>query len=334
MITNDQLLKLFVLVPSTVENFNGATVSGAANEHRIFFEESTGLIWAKGKSFGGNDSELAAIVNTLIGADTDKGKSIRTIAGEVLAEAMDLADDADTTINNLTEVLKWFKDLPEEEEGALNLIARLGKPAVLYTATDEEVIGGTKQVGDVKEVSTGVFALIDALKTRVSTAEGKITALETTVGDSTSGLVKDVADNATAIGQLKTTVGDSTSGLVKNVADNATAIGQLKTTVGDDNNGLVKSVADNATAIGQLKTTVGDDNSGLVKSVNDLKTTVGDSTFGLVKDVADINSTIEQNELTTATALTQLNTRVNALEQFDPWENYVAPTNSEPTPEP
>ena len=284
MITNDQLLKLFVLVPSTVENFNGATVSGAANEHRIFFEESTGLIWAKGKSFGGNDSELAAIVNTLIGADTDKGKSIRTIAGEVLAEAMDLADDADTTINNLTEVLKWFKDLPEEEEGALNLIARLGKPAVLYTATDEEVIGGTKQVGDVKEVSTGVFALIDALKTRVSTAEGKITALETTVGDSTSGLVKNVADNATAIGQLKTTVGD--------------------------------------------------DNSGLVKSVNDLKTTVGDSTFGLVKDVADINSTIEQNELTTATALTQLNTRVNALEQFDPWENYVAPTNSEPTPEP
>jgi len=254
MITNDQLLKLFVLVPSTVENFNGATVSGAANEHRIFFEESTGLIWAKGKSFGGNDSELAAIVNTLIGADTDKDKSIRTIAGEVLTEAMNLADDANTTIDNLTEVLNWFKNLPEDEAGALALINKLGDPAVLYTAEDESE-NPEHKAGTVKTASTGVFALIDALKTRVSTAEGKITALQTTVGDSTSGLVKDV---------------------------------------------------------------------------NDLKTTVGDANSGLVKEVADINSKIEQNELTTATALNQLNIRVNALEQFDPWENYVAPTNSEP----
>ena len=135
MITNDQLLKLFVLVPSTVENFNGATVSGAENEHRLFFEESTGLIWAKGQSFGGNDSELAATVNALIGEDTNK--TIRAIAGEVLSQAMNLAEDSDTTINNLTEVLKWFKDLPEEEEGALNLIAKIGKPAELYTAEDQ-----------------------------------------------------------------------------------------------------------------------------------------------------------------------------------------------------
>jgi hypothetical protein len=313
MITNDQLLKLFVLVPSTVTNFDGAKVSGAANEHRLFFEESTGLIWAKGQSFGGNDSELEAIVNGLIGEDTNK--SIREIAGAVLSEAMNLADDANTTIDNLTEVLKWFKDLPEEEEGALNLIARLGKPEELYTAEDESA-NPEHKAGTVKTASTGVFALIDALKTRVSTAEGKITALQTTVGDSTSGLVKDVADNATAIGQLETTVGDANSGLVKDVDD-------LQTTVGDTNSGLVKDVDD-------LQTTVGDTNSGLVKDVDDLQTTVGDANGGLVKDVADINSKIEQNELTTATALNELNTRVNALEQFDPWENYVAPTNSEP----
>jgi len=264
MITNDQLLKLFVLVPSTVENFNGATVSGAANEHRIFFEENTGLIWAKGKSFGGNDSELEAIVNGLIGSDSDKNKSIRTIAGEVLSQAMNLADDADTTINNLTEVLKWFKDLPEEEEGALKLIARLGKPAELYTAEDESA-NPEHKAGTVKTASTGVFALIDALKTRVSIAEEKITALETTVGD--------------------------------------------------DNSGLVKSVADNSTAIGQLQTTVGGEASGLVKDVNDLKTTVGNASSGLVKSVADINE-----------SMSTLGKRVTALEAFDPWENYVAPT--------
>lgn len=244
MITNDQLLKLFVLVPSTVENFNGATVSGAANEHRLFFEENTGLIWAKGKSFGGNDSELEAIVNGLIGSDTNK--SIREIAGAVLSEAMNLADDANTTIDNLTEVLNWFKNLPEDEAGALALINKLGDPAVLYTAEDEAQ-NSEHVEGTVKTPATGVFALIDALKTRVSTAEGKITALETTVGDSTSGLVKDV---------------------------------------------------------------------------NDLKTTVGDANSGLVKSVADIN-----------TSIGNLNTRVTALEEFDPWENYVAPSQ-DPKPEP
>ena len=46
----------------------------------------------------------------------------------------------------------------------------------------------------------------------ISEIEAAVEALETTVGDSESGLVKDVAD-------LETTVGDSESGLVKDVAD-------------------------------------------------------------------------------------------------------------------
>lgn len=47
--------------------------------------------------------------------------------------------------------------------------------------------------------------------------ESRVEALETTVGDSSSGLVKDVSD-------LETTVGDSSSGLVKDVSDLTTAI--------------------------------------------------------------------------------------------------------------
>ena len=57
-----------------------------------------------------------------------------------------------------------------------------------------------------------------------------VQALQTTVGGSSSGLAKDVAD-------LKTAVGDADSGLVKDVAD-------LKTTVGDNSAGLVKRVSD------------------------------------------------------------------------------------------
>ena len=56
-----------------------------------------------------------------------------------------------------------------------------------------------------------------------------ISALETVVGDSSKGLVKDVADAQSDITALETTVGDSSSGLVKDVADIETAIGDEST---------------------------------------------------------------------------------------------------------
>ena len=55
-------------------------------------------------------------------------------------------------------------------------------------------------------------AVRDAIDGSNSAMDTRVDALETTVGDNTNGLVKDVAD-------LKTTVGDSTSGLVKDVTD-------------------------------------------------------------------------------------------------------------------
>ena len=311
MITNDQLLKLFVLVPSTIENFNGATVSGAANEHRIFFEEATGKLWAKGIAFGGKDSELANTVATLIGEDTNK--SIRAIAGEVLAEAMDLADDADTTINNLTEVLKWFKDLPEEEEGALKLIAKIGTKGI--TQAEADAYNANLQ---------GALNSTDALTAeQAATYNIAVDGASKNEGDTLSA-DEAKAYNATLEG-AKTAV--ASTGLYKEIEDAVanvdlssvnTRINTLETTVGDANSGLVKSVADNSTAIGQLQTTVGGVASGLVKDVNDLKTTVGNASSGLVKSVADINE-----------SMSDLGDRVTALEVFDPWENY----ESEPEPE-
>ncbi len=67
-----------------------------------------------------------------------------------------------------------------------------------------------------------------------------ITALKTTVGDSTKGLVKDTAD-------LKTAVGDVDSGITKSVAG-------LETAVGGADSGLTKDVADLKTAIGDEST--------------------------------------------------------------------------------
>ena len=69
-----------------------------------------------------------------------------------------------------------------------------------------------------------------------SMLSSRVTVLEETVGDDSSGLVKDVDD-------LQTAVGDDSSGLVKDVDD-------LQTVVGDDSSGLVKDVDDLQTAVG------------------------------------------------------------------------------------
>ena len=80
------------------------------------------------------------------------------------------------------------------------------------------------------------------------------------------------------VDDLEATVGDASSGLVKDVDD-------LQTAVGDASSGLVKDVND-------LQTTVGDASSGLVKDVDDLQTTVGDASSGLVKDVDDLQADV------------------------------------------
>lgn len=71
------------------------------------------------------------------------------------------------------------------------------------------------------ELEAATSALQDQIDTKAATTTvtgigNRVTALETTVGSSASGLVKDV-------NTLKSTVGDSTSGLVKDVEDLKTA---------------------------------------------------------------------------------------------------------------
>ena len=61
--------------------------------------------------------------------------------------------------------------------------------------------------------------------------ENRITALETTVGDASSGLVKDVDDLQTDVSALQGTVGDASSGLVKDVDDLQTAVSGMSSDI-------------------------------------------------------------------------------------------------------
>ena len=165
------------------------------------------LIWSKHKeneelsvfiSSGAVHSAISAATTDIkgitdglsknIAANTNKFNEYPTSAETVAADTKTLED------------AKSYTDLLKAKEGET------------YSG---ETLAGLKS--EINSLKSGSETTVGALATRVTTAEGKITTLETTVGNSTSGLVKDVAD-------LKIKVGDSATGLVKNVADLNTKI--------------------------------------------------------------------------------------------------------------
>lgn len=185
---------------------------------------------------------------------------------------------------------------------------------VFFSGLIKNIIFG--ETTATKQTISGLFSDICCLPPGggSSDLENRVEALETTVGDSTSGLVKDVDDLddsvstiSSSVSSLQTTVGNSTSGLVKDVDD-------LQTAVGDSNSGLVHDVSGLSTSVGSLETTVGDNNSGLVKAVNDLETTVGDSTAGLVHDVSTMSSSVSSLQTTVGDSNSGLVKDVNDLE--------------------
>lgn len=97
----------------------------------------------------------------------------------------------------------------------------------------------TLDFSDVASASD-VTKVVGGLKAVVDNQGNAITTLQNTVGNASSGLVKDVKD-------LKTTVGDSNSGLVKKVAD-------LEKTTGSGTGGLADLNTRLTTAEGEIDT--------------------------------------------------------------------------------
>lgn len=142
------------------------------------------LIWSKHKeneqlsvfiSSGAVHSAISAATTDIkgitdglskdIAANTKKFEGYATSANTVAADEKVLSS------------AKTYTDLLKAKEGE--------------TYSGETLAGLKSEINSLKGDST---TTVGALASRVTTAEGKITALETTVGNSTSGLVKDVAD--------------------------------------------------------------------------------------------------------------------------------------------
>ena len=198
-----------------------------------------------------SSSEVDSKIDTAITSDTYAGL---TTTAKTVQGAINELDGDIGTINTTVSGISGRVDTLETnittyaKADASNLSPE--NKTAWKTALDVNNLGATYQtkvlsapiIPDVTTVEGTLTALntsissntsnISNLTSRVGTAETDITELQTTVGDSGSGLVKDVAANKAAITALQGTVGNASSGLVKDVADNKSAISTLQTTVG------------------------------------------------------------------------------------------------------
>jgi len=296
MLDNNSLIKYFVRVPSTATTFDGATVSNAndTNRKKIYFQESTKQIWVRGIPFSLDDNSRSAL-NTLIGSDTNM--SVRAIAQDVVANIANWQGaDANEVIDTLKEVLTWFNNLPEGDEGAVALVGRVGKPAVYYTSTDAEVVGGTKQVGDLKTPASGLYKLIE------DSVAGKNVTAAPLDGEL---LIDATASNNNVVVSSTTKLQNAVSAAETSI-QSITVAGTALTVTGDANSKAAEiSKSDLQSALFTNTYTSSPLTYTYLGVTVSLKETNGELTYLNVDPSALVN-------------------RVSAVEDFDPWEEYSA----------
>ena len=122
---------------------------------------------------------------------------------------------------------------------------------------------------------------------------------------------EDINKNAVAIASLQTTVGDETNGLVKDVAESKSIITEIQNIVNNEESGLVSSIS-------KLQTTVGDETKGLVKDVADLTSELNNTAnlaSTAIQDIVISNSvpSKETSYVTETTTQTGITASINAI---------------------
>ena len=182
------------------------TIEVANAQHKEITDDIAELQAALGTGGEGEES----ITTRLTTAEADIDALQQGLEAEVTARK---ATDAnltklETDIGNLSNVMNFIGvSATDPSTGIVTVGETVIEPVVgdvvIYEAKEYVYANdGWHEYGDASVNGE----LIEALDTRLTTAEGKITTLEGTVGDSTKGLVKAVADNTTNITNLTTKV--------------------------------------------------------------------------------------------------------------------------------
>ena len=213
-------------------------------------------------------ADLEASVKTLTGGNT---ASINDVVNKITRIEQELSysdkvSDWVTWVDSLkafkkgTDVKKYIDDANSSLSGRIDskadvtTVGRLGaRVGELETTVGTDDTKGLRK--DVANLKNTVGDALSGLVLKVNTNSGQITSLNKTKADKTT-----VDGISTRVGTLETTVGNASSGLVKQVADLTNSKAD-KTTV----SGI-------STKVEKLETTVGNASSGLVKKVADLET--------------------------------------------------------------
>ena len=179
--------------------------------------------------------------------------------------------------------------------------------ALYYVEADNALLGydgkNWKQINGTEELEDSLAALtnrvatnesdISELKGKMTTAEGKITTLENTVGkaaegeNAATGLIKDVADLKKAVG-----MGDNgeVEGIGSTVAQLVTDLDILEAKVqgADGNGGMVATLADHTSRIGTAETDI----NNLETALGNYKTEVG-QTYATKTELANEKSALQ-----------------------------------------
>lgn len=177
-------------------NYHTSGTTAPKKEDMVVGEIAVGkdLIW----SYHNANEELSVFISSgavhsaISAATTDINGTINALSTKVEANTKkfgDYATSAETVAadEKVLSSAKTYTDLLKAKEGE--------------TYSGETLAGLKSEINSLKGNSD---TSIGALASRVTTAEGKITTLETTVGNNKNGLVKDVADLKTKFNSYAT----------------------------------------------------------------------------------------------------------------------------------
>ena len=370
--------KLFVTVPAGNEAAAFAASSKEGNVKKIYFF-ADGRIVNNGKEYSIATADYAAVkaaVTKLDGAESVTGSVLNLIKGakdelngtisgvNTRVEAIETligkdVEDADTIINTVSEVLKWFAGVQETDTGA----ALIADVAANKTAIGTKAVeGGAAATGLYKEIedakaaaiaaNTAAIEALDVTDTAeagkyvsaVSQTDGKITvtreALPTLSVKTGSETYVGVANHeveikTSALGSVGITLenGKWTPGTATSDTGLATAA-DVATEIANDELVIAAALNDHETRIqtAEADITTAKADIAALKAEDKVHTTVADNTGNYVKVSTNADTkvvTVAEHVVTLANA-TSSNTGIadandvkTYIDTYDFWETYL-----------
>lgn len=294
----------------------------------------------------GWDDEISAIEQTAKNAEEIAQKALDEVESTDISQLTERVDDLETGLasanTNISTNTASISSLNAD------LLDQGSKVKALETSQSEQDTKIDEMQTDISILQTATTSLsgqISIIKSAAESAQNSANAAaeEAIEAKTAAEAAKEAAEAISPdVEALKITVGDDSSGLVKDVSDLQHAIGDGSgtdslssriTALETSQNTQDTSIAANTTAITALQDTVGNETSGLVKDVADLKKTVGDTTGidSLSERVETLETeigaddkkgavfprlaSVETSSTANASSITALSSKVDSLEE-------------------